>query len=326
MKRKNYEPVRSTYNSLQYFADKATSTLINFSESIVIGGFWRSGTTVLLKLIGDASKGKTVFEPLHPNSPNYADLYPNFDKNTLKIYHPLPDENIFNQKKGTVFLKDCLTGNMSASWTRRERQSLWESLRTRTVVKTVRGSLLLPLLEETFGIWPIYILRDPRAVVASVTRKNWGQFLENFSLKKYFLELPSCRENLFSKYKEMINEYENRSLESRISLMYAILISTWRDISSTNTQFVSYENLIVNPQKTLDPVIDHLNLKSSTSLSSILSQETSTTSYWRQGSSKNERLFGWKDELSKDTIEEIEAVFQKINLEEIMYDQGKSSL
>ena len=146
--------------------DYGISPFVDPSETIVISGFWRSGTTWIQRVLADALGAKTIFEPLAPGVTGREKVVPlRIESGSLgnaALYMPGPSEGLERH------WGHALVGRVHGRWVRRSRRHWSEGLRMRIVVKTVRGAFSLGSVQRRHGNHIIHIMRDPRAVAASM--------------------------------------------------------------------------------------------------------------------------------------------------------------
>jgi hypothetical protein len=226
--------------------DSLVSKLSRPSESVVVTGFWRSGTTWLLESIADSLCAKSVFEPLWTGIRDYNKLLRN-----IKVDIPKREGNIFmpsvptkseDRKKLQRYLKRALTSDLPGHWIRKSRKpnraiakiknsSLvdrpWSRLRSaanrRIVTKLVRGHLIAPLIKDEFNSTVIHIRRPVSEVVESFHKRfNYFGVWRNMSLEDQLLNYQ-LRENIFfSKWKDKIKRIDKEDVNCKIAALWII--------------------------------------------------------------------------------------------------------
>ncbi len=126
-------------------------------KNILVFGAGRSGTTWLAQTIAAAGL-ELVFEPMNSQMvPECRDWKP----------HPL----LF--RKGESFpwkdtFTELLEGRIRSDWTIRDNPGA-----ERKVVKLIRANLMIEWILETYDVHPVFIIRNPLAVVASMKKEGW---------------------------------------------------------------------------------------------------------------------------------------------------------
>ena len=141
---------------------------------LLVSGFWRSGTTWIQESLAAALTAKTVFEPLAPMDAAAKELlrrrFPDDteDLRQATVLGPCP----FDDPLWAV-LGDAATGRLATSYLLSCRQTVAESLRTRSVVKDVRLQANLAAFHHRFGTPVLHVRRHPCAVAASLIAADW---------------------------------------------------------------------------------------------------------------------------------------------------------
>ncbi len=143
------------------------------SETIVIAGSPRSGTTLLLDVLASSLRYRKIFEPLHPKA------VPEAEKFYYRYLRPEEKDPSLES-----FMRRVLTGKTSNTWINNMgevkdvksflkatlRLYRWRWWAPNRVIKIIRGNLMLAWLERNFGCKIIFIMRHPCAVVESQKR------------------------------------------------------------------------------------------------------------------------------------------------------------
>lgn len=145
------------------------SVCSNYSKpSLIISGFWRSGTSVLLKSLC-AGSAKSVFEP-------FTWLFNSSNSAASSCAFPVSLSGFpFSEK----LLVSIFNSSLDGYWIRKERSSWLDSLRARVVLKDVRIHFLLDELVSALHIPVIQLVRDPRAVYLSLCSWKYGASYRN---------------------------------------------------------------------------------------------------------------------------------------------------
>jgi hypothetical protein len=310
-------------NSLFYLFDRNLKNSI--SKTVIINGFWRSGTTLLQTKICKSVKGKSVFEPFGPdviNDPIYlnsklvkSNLPRNFH-NSFMPFSSMKNESL----EFEIFILKCFNANIKSAVVRRLRKSIKSSFYKTVVCKFVRGHLLLPyLLNKNPNMPVIHIYRNPKAVLASITRKGWGYWFKDFYLKDQLIEIDDERKVYFNQYKDLIQKYDNKDVHSRICAFWCLVERYIHDkcVPYSNFLYVSYEELITNDFEPIKVFLAKFDLNwynnSVENLSSV------TTNKNRKFMSKEEKRDSWKKELDVETQLKIDLILNDFDLDIINY-------
>lgn len=311
--------------------DRLVAPWVDPAKTIVVSGFWRSGTTWLQESLAALIGAKTVFEPFHWRVPAYIEAVttdghlPRQDVPYLKAYlpylgHPRIERELWR------FIEEVLRANVGdGSWIRRTRSSTYESLRSRVVVKMVRGQLCLPAIQNRFGTPIVHICRDPRAIIASIQRNDWGWWLADLSLREQLLEPTDGRFDFFERWRDLILHYDKQDVVTRIVAYWALLELFAREHGgSDRLLLVSYERLCRDTEGVLARLLRQMGLTVSSDSIAVLQTASETTTRERAGLSVETRINGWKQELDKTEAALIDSVMKAFGLDE--YLNGSESL
>ena len=216
--------------------------------SIIVNGFWRSGTTWLQEVLAEATLAKTIFEPLSPQERLRAEAMRQlYDVNTesLQAIFPRADEG----PSLWPWLDDTFHGKVSTDWTISLRCSVKESLRRRAVVKLVRGHFLLLDIHKRYQLPVIHVRRNPLAVASSLLRANWDWSFSHISVAKIF-DLPE------------LERFDQEAL-TRIACCWAI---TERHVARQYAgapwlRLVRYEDLREHPQLEFSSILQSIGMR-----------------------------------------------------------------
>jgi hypothetical protein len=306
--------------------DRALSSPAAGSARVVLTGFWRSGTTLLLQSLASVIQARTVFEPLDPRAiagqregPYRAvTSRPKPFSHTFMPFSEHPSEcptELLN------YLSKALASDLRGYWIRSARRGVGEYFRKSVVVKTVRGQLCLKALSSAFGTPLIHITRDPRGVAASIRRGGWwGGWLDSISLEDLLLRPEDGRRRYFSRWSNEISRFDGGSSLEKAVAYWALTeeyVRHCRTEMKVPVRLVRYESL----PKEFPGTISSLAVSPAIpSLEQPLLRTSPTTSARRCGLSLEERAFSWKSELSRDEIRRIEDIARVFGLEETLHE------
>ncbi len=303
---------------LSYRIDKARRN--STKKTIIINGFWRSGTTWLQKKVCVSVNGKSIFEPFSPHITTdsyYSNIgvkKSDLSNNFRHAYMPF-----FNSKSITrdfeAFLSSVLNATIKAPYARFLRSSMLASFKKTVVCKFVRGHLLLPyILEQNQGVPIIHIYRNPKAVISSIERNRWGYWLEDFCLSEHFLNIEDGRKAYFEKHAALIAKYDQLDSQSRICALWCLTEVYINDhcMSYKNFMKVSYESLVENGFNEIIGFLSGFGHKWTDN--TIEKSSSKTTIKSRVNMSNKEKSSSWRQELSLQTQTKIDAIVTEFGL------------
>ncbi|MGF1571290.1 MAG: hypothetical protein ACFCVD_24980 [Nodosilinea sp.] len=218
-------------------ADQFNGFRVVFKDSVIVNGFWRSGTTWIMELAAEMLKAKTVFEPFNPPPPETATVEKSpIGKCLPEIQPPRQDyafvcglmpyvaDRLDPESRLAMVVEQALRGRLK----RRKlgKKTLQECLRPRVVTKFTRGSLCLRPIQDAFAVPVLHVIRDPRAVIASIKHLDdgnfaWGTF-NNFPLKQHLLGIPDGRVDYFTRWAEDIEMFNQATDYHRLAAYYCL--------------------------------------------------------------------------------------------------------
>lgn len=311
---------------MPFYLDQVMAPFVNPQDGVVITGFWRSGTTWLERWMADVLHAKTIFEPLevdvrrhyhlHDEShlPSNSDLY-------LKAHMPFAEDEIPRSSNLYHLLEDALRGKVPGKRVRINRKGMADSFRRRVVVKHVRGQLAVHGLYKTFLTPILHIYRDPRAVIASLIRNDWGgEWMHTLSLHAQLLEPQDGRLPLFEKWSDDLDYFDRQPWCERAAAYWAITEGYLRSCALRfhfPIRFLNYETLVANDPSMLVTILRELGLIVPHIPANWRWAESSpTTVEERCTVDVHTRVSGWKNELPPQMAERTIEIAQRFGLTE----------
>lgn len=292
---------------LPFILDQVVSPFVNPRRGVVLTGFWRSGTTWLERWIADLLDAKTIFEPLEVDVrkhyfvqeesylPSRSDLY-------LKAHMPFTENEIPGDTGLYHLLDDALRGKVPGKRVRINRRGIADSFRRRVVVKHVRGQLAVYGFYRTFQVPILHIYRDPRAVVTSLIRKDWGgEWMHELSLRAQLLDPKDGRFAMFEKWTDEIAYFDRQPWWERAAAYWAITETYLRECACRYQfpiRLLSYESLAAGDISSLVTRMQELGITlARTSTERGQWESSPTTDKDRLDADGAARVSGWKNEL-----------------------------
>jgi hypothetical protein len=289
------------------------------SETLVVSGFARSGTTWLQQSLASILRAKTVFEPFHHLAPTAEPIHAALNISDKSIHFRelcFPYSCEPTLRDGPLFdaFAQSLRSVVPGFAVRILRTGVEESLWSRVVVKTVRAHLCLQSAQNTFSMPVVHIYRDPRAVLASIRMTDWGWLYDHLSLRGQLLEIEDGRADYFGKWRDEILEYDQQDTLTRVVAYWAL---TERFLAQCydngrpqhRTWFLSFDQLCEQPDVALGAMFKALGVgASSGQVASALGRDSAMTSETRIGISQEERVTGWRKILTREEIATIESI------------------
>lgn len=317
---------------LGHQVDRLISFRINPSDTLMVSGFPRSGTTWLQQSLAELLQAKTIFEPLDPAVPDMRAIYMSDrlspeDVDFLRLYMPYCGASTLNGHPLETVFFNGLRGTIRGRWVRRYRRNgVAEAFRPRVVLKDVKAHLCLRAAQNTFSMPVIHIYRDPRAIAASIKMTKWSWIFDHLSLREQLLEPQDGRAAFFGHWHADICEYDKEDKLAKIIAYWALaekfLEHCYAD-QRGRIVFLSYEELCQKREQILLEALNKLGVRHASRMNSrALDVNSSTTVKQRRGASVEERIAGWKEVLSVSEVSRIESIVQNFGFERRMWNGG----
>jgi hypothetical protein len=301
-------------------------------DAIVVSGFWRSGTTWLQQVLCRTLAAKAILEPFRYSIKEYNEVLKSIkplDRSLSYLDPHMPYVDKLD-KSGALgnYIKRALTSAVSGIPIRLPRfkmreqdrrkpsfpilcsaQRMRTACQSQVVAKFTRAHLLLPTLDRTFDPSIIHIRRDPRAVVYSFERTNWG-WPEELSLADQLLTPKDGRQALFESWSSAIHELDQRPPHVRIAAYWALVEMHVERTLPEDAMCVCYEDLCQGDVEALrnwlGTEIDDRALKLESWSSPISTSD-----------GNRDRINGWKQGMNIRKTEEIEETVSMVGADHL---------
>ncbi len=309
--------------------DWAMSPFLRAGNSLVVTGFWRSGTTFLLEQLTQLWRAKPVFEPFQPELAAYRAVLDkivpaNMDRRDTDLYL-MPyalDEALARYVSRALRYRivdvrvQRSRSNLSAHG-RRPRAvpqiAMQHGLaaRPRVVAKFVRGALLVPALRERFGLSVYHIRRRPHGVLASYKSARWNDFqAERIGLRRLLLDIDDGRAAFFEPMAALIDELDKGDANQRL-IAYWAFTEKFVDAHAEHYTMIPYEALATGAFDLAERLAhDGVDIRGARPTGF----NSSTTSAHRAHLSARERIESWRDSLSTTEISQVDDIVARVGV------------
>jgi len=272
------------------------------TKDIVVFGAGRSGTTWLAQIIASAGL-EFIFEPLNPGEVAEA-----------RVMKPLP---LFCRKRDAFEWQDLFTkmmnGEIRNSWTLRANPGA-----ERKVIKFIRANLLIEWILHNYDVHPVFIVRNPLSVVASIIEQGWELKAD---WVRQVLSSPRLNEPFFARIPE-VSEWVSRDLtDAEIKALYWCIHNHVPKSTGLyrRLHLVRYEELCQEPEE----VFGRLALKIGIPLNSSTRSAFAKPSFMRgkrQGTKGYDPRKAWRDILTPEDVAAIKNIVVAFDLAEYFDD------
>lgn len=317
----------------EWIVDAVTASYIDPSNTVIVTGFWRSGTTWLQESLTRALTAKSVFEPLHPEAIGYKSYVKSHYRGRAESsggYMPFVPVTSYlreDPRLETHILR-ALTGGVPGVFHKAARDSnriesgvvskvkarLREASRMRVVTKFLRGHLISPHLQTLVTTPLIHIRRDPRAVIESMLRQSWADWIREISLEKLLLDNGDKRSKVFQRWTGKIRHSDAEDdFPVRLGIYWAF--TEWYvDEFSDKTVVIDFDRLCTEGVHYLNKRFNNLGLPKVSPVNIEKESQTSSDA----NLTKNRRINRWKSNLDTNVADRLEKRISDFGLESMI--------
>jgi len=282
------------------------------NANIIVFGSGRSGTTHLASVIAKGEGFKLIDEPLK-NASSYK-----IDQIGLTGWGQYIPENEKQWIEANNFFDRVLAGKEFNPNHIPDKSNLYQ---TKTwVLKFIRANLLMPWIIQNFSVrTPVYILRNPYAVVASrLNHVGWGKNKPLVLEKK--IQMPKFRyyDQFYQKYEKFYHEATR--LEELLTLGWVLENQYVLNHSMHNKNWlsISYEQLVLAPIATLEKIGEALQFDVTESMTTALNKPSRSTT--KEAFDPDALINGWKKVLTEEQVEIIAKTLEKTGMADVYND------
>jgi len=281
------------FNRFGEYAHFAIHGAVDPSNTIILAGSGRSGTTWLGNLISAIAKAQQIFEPLAPSrNPIVRDLtrweLPPIDVSYIRAFYLAEDDTSDSWKSHWA---DILTGRYRTYWTDADRQFYFPGC---YLVKEIWANLMLGFVYRNFQSKIVYLVRHPCAVIASRLVVPWQASVKDI------LNQEDLVETYLRPWVGLIEK--ERDLVGAHAVWWAVenMVAS-RQLASYPHQFIFYEETVTRPIEIGNQLSKWLGRGEAPVYLERLAQKPSRMTQKGVGSIKADKvLFQWQAALSSE--------------------------
>ena len=268
------------------------------SDSFILAGSGRSGTTWISDIMTANPNARVVFEPFDGRRVPEAKVLP------LRPY-ARPNGNY---PKWRAFVEQVLLGNIENDWTMRQNHRWWA---TRRLVKVIRANLMLGWMTEQFHVPTVLITRHPCAVVSSRLKLKWDSHLD------VFLNQEELVEDHLSQFLSIIHDAQS-DLEKHTIMWCVENLVPLRQLKQNNWIFCTYEGLVTDPEAEAERILSGLNIRQTMFNRKAIHKVSQVSRPDSAIANQRDPLTEWQRQLSVDEIKTILDLVQTFGIS--LYD------
>lgn len=269
------------------------------SQTIIVAGSGRSGTTWLGNVIAADPLFRIIFEP--------------FDSRRVAQFAGLPLRPYFRPDQQNVawegVFRQVLLGKIRSPWI--DRESPRHGWAPKKLVKEIRANLMLSWLGRTFHCPIAYIIRHPCAVVLSRLRNKWEAHLN------VFLDQPQLMQDHLAPYEDVICSATSAAQKHAVMWCIENLVPL-QQLSQEKWIFCTYERLYLQPETEMSRVVEGLGLAYNRRRKRAVSEISRMTTASSAILNNRNVLSEWQRVLLKDEIRDILTTVERFGID--LYD------
>ena len=311
----------------------------------LIAGSGRSGTTWVLDVLTVANKLRPVFEPLHPlTCGEVAQRYANRYLTRMDRQDDLAEfieaaaagqlNNMWVNYRSISRLLDVRLKRFGSVASVKKWVRDWQAMLRRvqeyrplmrhpeTIVKVIRGNLMLDWLSANFPLRTIFLVRHPAAVIESQLRYEiaWepSRILARYSEDRALMTGP------LADYADFLNSSMSRA--AAYTTVWAIQnMIPMAQAKQNGYTVVFYEELLESPGTEWRRIVDALELEQMPE-TDLLNQPSQQATRDIGESSYAKSYAKWRQALSTEELEEIQRTLDRFSIDCYRVDQERPVL
>lgn len=262
---------------------------VDISETLVVSGSTRSGSTWLAEIISASPDCAQIFEPISPTHVKEA--------RRIGFGYDTYIKKGVNWPEAEKFMGRILEGKIITPWTTSQIPISKIPKIRNIIVKFVRANLMLDWLIERFPIRPpAVIVRHPCAIVASQQKKGWVPTLESLLKNDFFLDYPGLKQDIMT-----LNRPEE-VLAIRWCMRYYLPLKV---LDKSRFVLVIYEDLVRQGVEEIRRLYDRWNIALTEQSINSIARPSKTAVSDSQIFQGKDPLAGWRSKLTQEEIRNI---------------------
>lgn len=274
-------------------------------NTLLINGFWRSGTTWLQQTLVDALDAKSIFEPFSPAAGHqWGQLKRHASEASRSVYMPLSANCLTPRDRIKLHL--ALKGVGTHGYTHFLRNSESPFWASDLVVKFTQLGFVLNDVADSQRVPVIHIRRNPAAIYASFKETDWSWRFQDVRLRQNYSLQDFSRGTVEYERVDILLRFDQSPVHRLAALWSLSERAAQRSILAGRAHLVRYEDIV----GTGPGILNRLRLSSV----NIASNDTASpvTNSGRESLTVTERLNDWKTRLTRIEIDCIRSVAKEL--------------
>jgi hypothetical protein len=274
-------------------------------NTLLINGFWRSGTTWLQQTLVEALDAKSLFEPFSPAAGHQWDqLNGPLSEASRNVHMPLSANCLTPRDR--IKLRLALRGIGTHGYTHFLRKSSSRAWSKHLVVKFTQLGFVLDEVANTHHVPIIHIRRNPAAVFASFTETDWSWRFEDVRLKDLYHLQDFTRGTPEYERAETLLHFDQTPAQRLAALWSLSEHAAQQSIIAGRAHLIRYEDVVGHGPGILNRLqLSSVNIASNDTASPV-------TTSGRESLSATQRLNDWQTRLSAPDVDTIRSVSQEL--------------
>ena len=277
----------------------------NLRNTLLINGFWRSGTTWLQQTLVDALDAKSLFEPFSPAAGHQWDqLSRPASEASRNVYMPLSANCL--SPRDRIKLHLALKGVGTHGYTHFLRNPDSPAWSKDLVVKFTQLGFVLDEVADSQHVPIIHIRRNPAAIYASFKETDWSWRFQDVRLKQNYSLQDFTKGTPEYERAETLLRFDQSPVHRLAALWSLSERAAQKSIISGRAHLVRYEDIVGEGPGILNRLqISSVNIASNDAASPV-------TNSGRESLSVTQRLNDWKARLTRSEIDCIRSVSKEL--------------
>lgn len=255
------------------------------SQTIILAGSGRSGTTWLGNIIAANPNVRIIFEPFDYRHVPQAGCLP------LRPYARLNE----SYPEWEPFVRQVLQGRIENEWINRQGKRWWA---WRRLIKEIRANLMLAWIDRMFHPRIVFTIRHPCAVVLSRLKLKWETHLD------VFLAQPQLIADYLEPFLDLVHSAHTEVQKQAVMWSVENLIPL-QQLPDHNWVFCLYEDFCRQPEAEADRVLKGLGIRKTWLTQRAIRGITMVTRPDSAVLTKKDPLTEWQHQLSPADIDTV---------------------